>query len=66
MKKATTSALKSMEDIDDEEELDLQELIDELEEDLTEDILKEMGIDDEEEELMSSISIQKDIKKQKL
>ena len=49
--KATTSALKSMEDIDDEEELDLQELIDELEEDLTlEDILKEMGIDDEEEE----------------
>lgn len=47
--KATTSALKSMED--DEEELDLQELIDELEEELTlEDILKEMGIEDEEEE----------------
>lgn len=50
--KATTSALKSMEDIDDEEELDLQELIDELEEELTlEDILKEMGIDDEEESI---------------
>ena len=47
--KATTSALKSMED--DEEELDLQELIDELEEELTlEDILKKMGIEDEEEE----------------
>ena len=40
-----------MEAVDDEEELDLLKLIDELEEDLTlEDILKEMGIDDEEEE----------------
>ena len=50
--KPITSTLKSLEDMDDEEELDLDELIDELEDDITlDEILEEMGYFDDEEDL---------------
>ena len=51
--KPITSTLKSLEDMDDEEELDLDELIDELEDDIMlDEILEEMGYyDDDEEDL---------------
>lgn len=48
--KPVTSTLKSLEDLDDEDEIDLQELIDELEMDMElEEILDELGYYDEEE-----------------
>ena len=50
--KPITSTLKSLEDMDDEEELDLDELIDELEDDIMlDEILEEMGYYDDEEDL---------------
>ena len=51
--KPITSTLKSLEGMDDEEELDLDELIDELEDDIMlDEILGEMGYyDDDEEDL---------------
>lgn len=50
--KPITSTLKSLEDMDDEEELDLDELIDELEDDIMlDEILEEMGYYDDDEDL---------------
>ena len=50
--KPISSTLKSLEDMDDEEELDLDELIDELEDDIMlDEILEEMGYYDDEEDL---------------
>ena len=50
--KPITSTLKSLEDMDDEEELDLDELIDELEDDIMlDEILEEMGYYYDEEDL---------------
>ena len=56
--KPINSTLKSLEDINDEEELDLDELIDELEDDIMlDEILEEIGYyDDDEEEQMDEVS----------
>jgi len=54
--KPITSTLKSLEDLDDEDEIDLQELIDELESEMEDEvdldeILEEMGFYDDDEDL---------------
>jgi hypothetical protein len=54
--KSQTSTLKSLEDLDDDDEIDLQELIDELESEMEDEvdldeILEEMGFYDDEEDL---------------
>ena len=58
--KPTTSTLKSLEDMDDDEELDLDELIDELESEMEDEIdldeiLEEMGYYDEEDEELDEL-----------
>jgi len=54
--KPQTSTLKSLEDLDDDDEIDLQELIDELESEMEDEvdldeILEEMGFYDDDEDL---------------
>lgn len=55
--KPITSTMKSLEDLEDDDEIDLEELIDELESDMEDEIdldeiLEEMGYYDDEEELV--------------